>query len=351
MHFIPASKDLEDAEDAMFSPAVTKELRRFVDNVAFCPPWAPEDVKALNTSEMDAMRETLEAAMATMAKANADTIAQLIATQAAERAELNNRNAAILADMQRQVTEAKVSAAAAMAAANASQGGGGGCFPGDAMVVTRDGSLLAMRDLKAGDVVKVGRDSWEEVVGFYDLNPHATSEFCVVRYTTVPGSPCRSICLTANHMLCLRNGDILQASNLRPGMLLKLDDDEQQMAGEVIEVSRETRQGVFSPATWCGHVVVDSVLASCYAKPRDFSGVAVSDATAHLICHHVTSLLRCGWRMGVVSPEPPASQGSHPFSQGLKALSSPLRWASDALLALAPAAAGGAGGEGGAEED
>ncbi|XP_063070408.1 indian hedgehog B protein-like [Engraulis encrasicolus] len=199
----------------------------------------------------------------------------------------------------------------------------GGCFPADALVTLEGGATRAMRDLRPGDRVLASSGSdgsgelvFSEVVTFLDRQPHAKKSFYTLR--TTGGA---NLTLTAAHLLfvtdCSRPSALREAfaSDVRPGQCVLTtttsssstaawhkpdreneEEEEEQEDGESspgrgrVVVLGERRQrrppllsphrphltrvtwvevreatGAFAPLTQHGTLVVDGVLASCYA--------------------------------------------------------------------------------------
>ncbi|KAK0133854.1 Indian hedgehog B protein [Merluccius polli] len=166
----------------------------------------------------------------------------------------------------------------------------GGCFPGGALVTTENGGQTAIRDLRPGDRVLAssgdgGGDGGElvysEVLAFLDRQPMARKPFYTV--WTHSGA---SLSLTAAHLLFIANGNCSEgatptpgamtavyASDARPGqcVLVAPGDGAGQSPsrGRLSRISRVASAlegvGVYAPLTTHGTLVVDGVLASCYA--------------------------------------------------------------------------------------
>ncbi|KAJ3584432.1 hypothetical protein NHX12_014927 [Muraenolepis orangiensis] len=180
----------------------------------------------------------------------------------------------------------------------------GGCFPGGSLVTTESGVQKAVRDLRPGDRVLAwsgaggggsggGELVYSEVLAFLDRQPSARKTFYAVR--TRSGA---SLSLTAAHLLFVAGGGncsegaapdpgavtAVYASQVRPGQcaLVVVGPGGRVPASgggaarrpglsRIVRVSsggrgRGRRQlGAYAPLTAHGTLVVDGVLASCYA--------------------------------------------------------------------------------------
>ncbi|KAM3860522.1 sonic hedgehog protein [Diretmus argenteus] len=153
----------------------------------------------------------------------------------------------------------------------------GGCFPGSSTVTLRDGSQKAVRDLRAGDQVlaatEEGSPVYTDFIMFIDQDSATTRLFYVIE--TESG---QKITLTAAHLLfVVRNstGDrrmsAVFASQVQPGQhVLVFDEAHERLTPVTVKrIYTQEHEGSFAPVTVQGTVVVDRVLASCYAVIED----------------------------------------------------------------------------------
>lgn len=171
----------------------------------------------------------------------------------------------------------------------------GGCFSGDAEVILEDGVTKPMRDLRPGDRVlsssaAEGRGPlvYSPVLTFLDRRPNITSVFYTI--STVAG---HHITLTAAHLIyvtdCTWNETragphpdsarevgfsrdsglrIVFASEVRPGQCVLTSGGKAGSPATfspVTLVRARRSMGLYAPLTAHGSIVVNSVLASCYA--------------------------------------------------------------------------------------
>lgn len=169
----------------------------------------------------------------------------------------------------------------------------GGCFHGDAQVILEGGVTKPMRDLRPGDRVLASSGGggplvYSSVLSFLDRQPNATSVFY-----TIGTNAGHRITLTAAHLIyvtdCAWSGThgepyldsvqggrssrdrglrIVFASEVRPGQCVltsggKLGSPATFSPVTFVHVRRST--GLYAPLTEHGSIVVNGVLASCYA--------------------------------------------------------------------------------------
>lgn len=173
----------------------------------------------------------------------------------------------------------------------------GGCFPGDAQVVVEGGAAKQMRDLLPGDRVLASSTAdghgpflYSPVLSFLDRQPNASKIFYVIG--TDAGF---NITLTAAHLIFVTDctaglnqpeeeplsGSTWEgrprwgvgqrtvfASEVQPGQCVFTSAGEvksQPKLSVVTFVSEQRSIGLYAPLTQHGSIVVNGVLASCYA--------------------------------------------------------------------------------------
>ena len=162
-----------------------------------------------------------------------------------------------------------------------------GCFTSDSTVKLENGVDVQARNLKVGDFVQVmtqqGKIGFSEVVMFADYNPdipHALHVFIETK------KPAKQITLTPSHLIFTTNSTgtlrhSKHAGSVLPGDFLLVSADGRLVPSQVERVSLVKRTGLVAPVTMEGNVIVDGVLASCYAMISD-----------HEIAHMVFGPLR-----------------------------------------------------------
>ena len=157
----------------------------------------------------------------------------------------------------------------------------GGCFSADSTVMTSDGSRLKLSQLKVGDsVLSVNSASGElefsPIILFLDRDTKETRQFLTIQ--TESG---HSLTLTPTHLIYTSTGDDRQgadaeataevmeavyAKDVQEGDFVLVHDSLGLIkAVRVTHVEARVHSGVFAPLTSAGNLVVDGVVASCYA--------------------------------------------------------------------------------------
>ena len=162
---------------------------------------------------------------------------------------------------------------------------GPACFPADATVQLKDGSHLAMRDLRAGHVVRV--NGGHSHVYFFS-HRQEEERHLFVRLRTESG---HSVRLSAGHYVKVGR-TLVAAAAVQVGHVVEASGQRVR----VVEVDHVWGTGTFAPHTMTGDVVVDGVLVSTYTT-------AVHPLLAHVLLAPVRGLYRMGkvqWVDGVL---------------------------------------------------
>ncbi|KAM4601805.1 indian hedgehog B protein-like [Polymixia lowei] len=183
----------------------------------------------------------------------------------------------------------------------------GGCFPGGASVTLENGVQKSVRDLRPGERVLASSGSdgsgelvYSDVLTFLDRDPATRKLFYAIG--TEAGA---RLSLTAAHLLFVSEGNCSEgavpargavrtvyASDARPGqcVLVAPGGEPGRGRGEgrlsrITRVSVGEGRGAYAPLTAHGTVVVDGVVASCYAA-----------VDRHDLAHRALSPLRLMYR-------------------------------------------------------
>ncbi|KAM4706134.1 sonic hedgehog protein [Rhinophrynus dorsalis] len=200
----------------------------------------------------------------------------------------------------------------------------GGCFPASATVALESGARKAVKDLCPGDRVLAADDRGQLVYSDFLLFIDKQETGHKLFYVIETSEPWGRIKLTAAHLLFVaqtqgndtRAYKSVFASNIQPGDVIYIGDPE-LMSLKAVKVERvhlEEDLGAYAPVTAHGTVVIDGVLASCYAVIEE-----------HSWAHMAFAPLRFGFGLSSIlfpknsnsSPPPPYSQGEgiHWYSQ------------------------------------
>ncbi|XP_072234106.1 indian hedgehog B protein-like [Leuresthes tenuis] len=156
----------------------------------------------------------------------------------------------------------------------------GGCFPGNASVTLESGVQKSISALRPGERVLASSGSdgggelvFSEVLTFLDRDPTTQRLFYTLQ--TEAGA---QLSLTAAHLIFVSEGNCSEgaepahgalrtvyASQAEPGQCLLVSEGKVGRLSRISRVSVNMRRGAFAPLTWRGTVVVDGVVASCYA--------------------------------------------------------------------------------------
>ncbi|KAM4608889.1 indian hedgehog signaling molecule a [Polymixia lowei] len=224
----------------------------------------------------------------------------------------------------------------------------GGCFPGDAQVTVEGGATKQVRDLRPGDRVLASSTTdgrgpllYSPVLSFLDHQPDAVKTFYVIG--TAAGL---NITLTAAHLIFVTDGNCtggasepgragtvegpfpgsgeergpgrgntgglrtVFASEVRPGQCVLTSPGRAGSEGTpsaVTRVDARRSAGLYAPLTQHGSIVVDGVLASCYAAVNQ-----------HHLAHWVLAPLR--FFHGLIGPSEPQTDGLHWYPRVLQRL-------------------------------
>ncbi|KAF3836609.1 hypothetical protein F7725_029167 [Dissostichus mawsoni] len=154
----------------------------------------------------------------------------------------------------------------------------GGCFPGSSTVTLQDGTQKPVKLLQSGDRVLAadahGNPIYTDFIMFIDQDSTTRRLFYVIE--TESGE---KITLTAAHLLFVgqnntENTDEMSAvfaSQVQAGQTVFVFDAERRRLEPVCvkRIFTHEYEGSFAPVTVQGTVVVDQVLASCYAVIQD----------------------------------------------------------------------------------
>ncbi|XP_051267586.1 tiggy-winkle hedgehog protein-like [Dicentrarchus labrax] len=156
----------------------------------------------------------------------------------------------------------------------------GGCFPGLSMVILADGRTKPLKELQVGDKVlaadQQGNLVSSDFLMFMDQERQITRKFHVLETS----KPRHRLTLTPAHLVFVINNNDTNSSDIRavfasdvkPGQrLLAVGNDQSDLLipARVTRTYVEHFEGSYAPVTSHGTIIVDHVLASCYAVVED----------------------------------------------------------------------------------
>ncbi|XP_014225964.1 sonic hedgehog protein A [Trichogramma pretiosum] len=159
---------------------------------------------------------------------------------------------------------------------SSSAGKSGGCFPGTSTALTADGRRVALAELQLGERVAAldsatNRLVFSEVIGFIDRATAERRQFLRLRL----GSG-KQLKLTATHLVPVQGRGTVFAARVSPGdrLLVRSQNSSSSSSNgasqalrweEVLDVELVLEEGAYAPLTAEGTLLVDDVVASCYA--------------------------------------------------------------------------------------
>ncbi|XP_049623993.1 indian hedgehog protein [Suncus etruscus] len=153
----------------------------------------------------------------------------------------------------------------------------GGCFPAEAQVQLESGARVALSAVRPGDrVLAMGEDgnpTFSDVLIFLDREPTRPRAFQVIETQDPP----RRLALTPAHLLFTANNHTEPAAHFRatfasqvkPGQYVLVVGVMGLQPARVSTVSTHIALGAYAPLTRHGTLVVEDVVASCFAAVAD----------------------------------------------------------------------------------
>ena len=147
-------------------------------------------------------------------------------------------------------------------------GGGGDCFPPSATVYARNSSSpVVIENLQIGDDVLTmnadGQLIYSPIIAFLDRVPSS-----IINYVQIITESNHKLLITASHLMFRNDSSMpLYASDISPGdYIFTLDVNNNIKHSKVTHITTMTAVGKYAPLTAEGTLIVDGVLASCYAN-------------------------------------------------------------------------------------
>lgn len=142
----------------------------------------------------------------------------------------------------------------------------GGCFSAETTVLTNTGHRRPLSDLQIGEKIQAmdpttNKIIFSEILLFLDYDPHQKREFLQIFLSSG-----RTLTVTPSHLLILDDRTVKYAENLHSGDTLLVSDTKNRLIPDkIVHVKGVWRTGVFAPLTSVGTLIVNDVVASCYA--------------------------------------------------------------------------------------
>ncbi|GCB62316.1 hypothetical protein scyTo_0007206 [Scyliorhinus torazame] len=176
----------------------------------------------------------------------------------------------------------------------------GGCFPSKAMVTLENGHTRAVSELNPGDRVltvdAAGKVVPSQVLLFLDKEEELRISFTVLETE----DPQQRVELTAAHLIFVSDNNTDRMENFRPMfasrvrtgqfILVREVGSGQLRSSKIKAIYAAEDIGVYAPLTSHGTLLVNNVLASCYAVIEKHHWAHLAFAPLRLF-HSLTSLL------------------------------------------------------------
>ncbi|CAF1252130.1 unnamed protein product [Adineta steineri] len=143
---------------------------------------------------------------------------------------------------------------------------GARCFAADSFVTLSNGKLKQINELQSDDIVFAYNDQTKTIVTtpIITMLDNRPNQFAMFKHlTTVSG---QELSLTSSHLLLTDIHGYIMAKNIRVGMNVFVMNNNGLLSNETISnVIDIVKQGYIAPLTQEGTLIVNNIVASCYA--------------------------------------------------------------------------------------
>jgi hypothetical protein len=179
------------------------------------------------------------------------------------------------------------------------------CFPGTAMVISKNSIHPKMvSELSIGDEVlcvdpKTKKTIYSKVYMFGHRSEDTKTSF--LKISCQNGN---SVTLSPKHLIFVtrKNVKVKQADQIEVGDYLmtrnQSDPHQEIQPAKVVKIEELILDGFYAPFTLCGNMVVDGFLASCYANVNEVTLPLLGKMSAQDVAHLGTAPLRMAYLLG-----------------------------------------------------
>ncbi|XP_010141778.1 PREDICTED: indian hedgehog protein, partial [Buceros rhinoceros silvestris] len=144
----------------------------------------------------------------------------------------------------------------------------GGCFPGRALATLENGARTPLWALRPGQRVLAmdgaGRPTYSDFLVFLDKEPRVLTSFHIIETREPP----RRLALTPTHLLFVAENASAPATHFRPTFASHVRPGHFVLVA-VLGLQDKRDVGAYAPLTRHGTLVVDGVVASCFALVQE----------------------------------------------------------------------------------
>jgi len=163
------------------------------------------------------------------------------------------------------------------------------CFSGDTTVRVDSTTTKQMKDLKIGDTIQTGVQSYEKIYGFGHWQSDQKASYLQL-HTNCKSSPLE---ISEQHLVYTAANTRVPvvAKSLKLGDKLLLASDENSSCG-ITKITKIVKNGAYAPFTASGKLVVNGIVASSYVSLTGNSYYLAGLVSHHWLAHVLTTPLR-----------------------------------------------------------